>query len=332
MSSIALLVSNSQEGNCVAPVPAQSAALFGMYDRLRDGFSPFSDASRPPDGEPGAGLVSLETKRIKEAACKRIPEGFSVSEFAKLGRERRVRRVRRAVSAKASSVRSAVPGGFRWKGAFVTLTYRDLDGWRPDHVRLYCHAVRQYARRHGVVLRYVWVAELQARGAVHYHCVFWWSSRFADFRLPKPDSGGFWSHGSSNIRALRSVGEMYLAKYVSKGDDGAFPKGLRLYGMDRNPVDSLSVHRACLPRWVFNATTGRVDRVPFVGWVSRESGEVLFSLWRLVREKVGTGTCWRFIPAIKRDARCLDCLFHVSAVSPMGRSLPSIFVSIHASS
>lgn len=323
MDSIAPLPCNPQGGGSSVgePVPerGQFTSVFGMYDRLRDGLPPYSGSSDPRDGGPSAGLVSKGTSRIKKSDSSIFPEEFSPSEFSAYCLNRRVRRVRQAVSAKASAVRST-PGGFRWTGAFVTLTYRDADGWHPDHISQYTHAVRQYARRQGVSLRaYVWVAELQKRGAVHYHLVFWWSARHRHFRLPKPDEmGGFWRHGSSNIRRLRSAGEMYLAKYVSKGDAVAFPKGLRLYDMDRNPSDSLAVHRATLPRWVADATSGRVVRVPFSGWQAKDGGPVLPYRYRLVFDRPGGVSRWRFLPAIVRDSLCVSCRFSVMAGARSG--------------
>lgn len=323
MDSLLRLSSNPQGGGSSkrepAPVPAQSACLFGLYDRLQDGLAPFSPVSDPRDGGPSAGLVSSGTKRIKNPASSIIPEEFSSSGFDSYCRERRVRRSRQAISAKASAVRAS--SGFRpWTGAFITLTYRDVGDWRPHHVRHYTHAVRQYCRRRGVDLRgYEWVAELQARGAVHYHLVFWWSAHYGrGFQLPKPDQGGYWPHGSSNIRRLRTVGEMYLAKYVSKGDFGTFPKGLRLYGMDRNPSDSLAVHRAVLPRWVADATSGRVDRVPYLGWQDRNGGPVLPFRYRLVFDRPGGVPRWRFIPVIQRDALCVGCRVFVMAGGSSG--------------
>lgn len=274
--------------------------------------SSFSEAGPAPQGSGGLGLVSRETKRTENPVSAIFPGFFSNSEFASLGRERRVRRVRSAVLAKARAVNGGAVGGFRWTGAFITLTYRDRGGWRPGDMRLFMDAASEFGRRRGVRLRYVWVAELQQRGAVHYHLVVWWPARLgSSFKLPKPDDAGWWPHGMSNIRRLRSGGEAYLAKYVSKGDVGAFPRGLRLYGMDRHGVDALAVHRACLPRWVADGTAGRVDRVSFLGWVSRATGEIFRSRLRLVRERAGSGVVWRFVPAIERDGRCLECLFNV---------------------
>jgi hypothetical protein len=76
-------------------------------------------------------------------------------------------------------------------------------------------------------MRYVWVAEMQERGSVHYHCIFWLPVRL---HMPKPDQRGWWPCGSSKIEAARNaVG--YVAKYASKGQEGpAFPTGIRIHG------------------------------------------------------------------------------------------------------
>lgn len=277
-----------------------------------------------PPGAPSSGLVFRSvTKRTENGLSSIFPGVLSRSEFAERSRLRRLRRVRAAVLSKSASVRASAPSGFRWTGAFITLTYREVAGWRPDHVRDFMQSCRVFASRQGVRLRYAWVAETQRRGAVHYHLIVWWSSRHGRaFRLPKPDSCGWWPHGSSNIRRLSacSGGEAYLAKYVSKGDDGALPRGLRLYGMDRDPADSLAVHRACLPRWLRDRSgAGRVDRVSFLGWVSRESGEIFRSRLRLVRERAGGVLVWRFVPAVERPAHCLDCAFAVMTGGVAGR-------------
>lgn len=321
MPSVSRLGSNPPEGGVRSPpgtVPLSVSAPVGAVPAScvpgSRGASPVSgSAGGPPEGVPKAGLVSSETKTTESGLRSIFRPSFSRSEFAELGRHRRLRRTRAAVLAKASSVRASVPAGFRWTGAFITLTYREVGAWEPQHVRRFLQAASVYSRRRGVRLRYVWVAETQRRGAVHYHLVVWWSSRHGrGFRLPKPDDSGWWPHGSSNIRRLRSAGEAYLAKYVSKGDDGALPRGLRLFGMDRDPADSLSVHRACLPRWLAKASgAGRCDRVPFLGWVSRATGEIFPARLRLVRERAGPSVLWRFLPAIQRDSRCLDCLFFV---------------------
>lgn len=117
----------------------------------------------------------------------------------------------------------------RWKPAMVTLTYADALSWDAGHISAFLKAVRHYLRRRGERLRYVWVAELQTRGAMHYHVLLWLPKGVT---LPKPDKRGWWDHGSTRIEwARRAVG--YLAKYASKGEteQGDFPKGARISGV-----------------------------------------------------------------------------------------------------
>lgn len=123
----------------------------------------------------------------------------------------------------------------QWRPAMITLTYADKDAWDPNHIRNFLTCVREWLKRRGHKFRYVWVAEMQARGAVHYHIVVWLPrlglGRWNFLKLPKMDESGWWSHGSTNVCwARRAVG--YVVKYASKGDSSvAFPKGLRLYGI-----------------------------------------------------------------------------------------------------
>lgn len=92
-----------------------------------------------------------------------------------------------------------------------------------DHVRKWCG-------RKGIACRYVWVAELQKRGVIHYHVALWVPRGFV---LPKPDKQGWWPHGMTRIEVARAA-VPYLLKYLSKGMGdtiGSFPKGSRIYGV-----------------------------------------------------------------------------------------------------
>lgn len=119
--------------------------------------------------------------------------------------------------------------GFRYRAAMVTLTYAPGSTWRPRHVTEFLHTVRKFCRRAGKAFRYVWVAEMQQRGVVHYHVLVWMPE---GFRLPKPDERGWWPHGATRIEWARKAAG-YLAKYASKGqepDAPQFPKGIRISG------------------------------------------------------------------------------------------------------
>lgn len=136
--------------------------------------------------------------------------------------------------------RIAPQGGreVQWQPAMLTLTYENVSDWQPDHIRNLLTTIRNWLARRGYSFYYVWTAELQKRGAVHYHIVVWLPrlgpGRWNFLKLPKVDQNGWWKYGSSKVHfAKRAVG--YLAKYASKGDDlpsgSKFPKGLRLYGV-----------------------------------------------------------------------------------------------------
>jgi hypothetical protein len=88
-------------------------------------------------------------------------------------------------------------------------------------------AVRKWCQRQAVPFKYVWVAELQKRGAIHYHLAIWLPLRL---QLPKFDKRGWWPHGMTQTVIGRApIG--YLMKYLSKtGPLQAFPKGARIHG------------------------------------------------------------------------------------------------------
>lgn len=110
---------------------------------------------------------------------------------------------------------------------FVTLTYRPGAEWEPEDIKRCLHRARQWLKgQWQVQLRYVWVAELQKRGAVHYHLALWLPH---DARLPQFDTAGWWPHGASNIQTARDS-VAYLMKYLSKGTSVAFPPGIRTHG------------------------------------------------------------------------------------------------------
>lgn len=174
--------------------------------------------------------------------------------------------------------------GFRYRAAMITLTYAEGCDWRARHLSEFLDTVRKFTKRAGHDFRYVWVAEMQRRGVVHYHILVWMPH---GFRLPKPDDRGWWTHGSTRIEwARKCVG--YLAKYASKGqepDAPAFPKGIRISGnggLDvearrefrwwRAPSEAREFFGACAD--IRRITGGRVDAVTGLFWLSP---------WKLVK-------------------------------------------------
>jgi hypothetical protein len=88
--------------------------------------------------------------------------------------------------------------------------------------------MKEVKRRLGdSILAWAWVAEIQRRGAVHYHVLFVLPQ---GARFPAPDKSGLWRHGSTSVVKARS--HHYLVRYIGKAhqkDLSRYPKGCRLY-------------------------------------------------------------------------------------------------------
>ncbi|HPE81494.1 MAG TPA: hypothetical protein PKZ35_15985 [Gammaproteobacteria bacterium] len=190
-------------------------------------------------------------------------------------------------------------GGARFRGAFLTLTYRADVEWRQGQVTGCIKAIREYLARRGHAMRYVTVMELHKSGRPHYHLLIWLPRGVT---LPKPDKRGWWPHGGTKIEWARNpVG--YLAKYASKGTDGRFPKGARLTTSGGLSLRARFERAWWLaPGWVREhfAVEDRPARAPGGGWVSRISGDWLPSPWRLVDRAVD----WSWMQFEKVEATC----------------------------
>ncbi len=237
------------------------------------------DASTPPwrvaqpPGAPsatgGAGLVNLGTSDTPP------------SEFVEIDQEAaRLKRMYWSVTW-AARIFGCLLGPRAYKPAMLTLTYREVDAFKPLHITNLIKCIRAWLDRRGFRLHYVWVAELQQRGALHYHVLIWLPRGLT---LPKPDKQGWWPHGSTRIEwARNAVG--YLCKYVSKFDSkNGLPKGARLHGAGGFDADGRDVRRWLnLPFWLKQlAGVGRrFVRVQGVGLAERETGVCVPSPWRV---------------------------------------------------
>ncbi|MGN6234947.1 rolling circle replication-associated protein [Dyella sp.] len=175
----------------------------------------------------------------------------------------------------------------RWNLKFITLTYHDEKAWRPGHFSKFRDALRQWCKRRQVKCRFVWVAELQKRGALHYHVILWLpKGKF----LPFADSQGWWPHGHTNVKTAQSaVG--YITKYASKttaGQAAMYPRGARMFGHGGlTPEARRHVRYWQAPFWVRDALTGRADiRKVVGGYCDKLTGEFFASPWRV---SVGPG-------------------------------------------
>lgn len=214
------------------------------------------------DSAEGAGLVPSKTSRIDiktdKASCT----------------HRRVKRLRSAVWQAGHLHQIQQPGMRPDVPWFVTLTYRPGVEWEPNHIAEALHAFRKWCKRKSVPCRYVWVAELQQRGAVHYHLLVWLPH---GVRMPHWDrttraSGRevnpFWVKGSTNTQPAKA-GVGYLMKYLSKmGKYHEFPPGCRTYGVGGLDVQGRQVRSWYrLPEWA--------KRLVGVGQFKRARGGVV---------------------------------------------------------
>jgi hypothetical protein len=185
------------------------------------------------------------------ALYNRLEGGFLALPTAAERHRARLARMRRVVWLAVNSMRDErdATGG---QLVMYTLTYRRVDQWEPRHI---CNAVRWL--RSQQVRAYVWVAELQGRGAVHYHVL---ALLPAGHRWVKPtESAGGWAQGFTWVTPAVQK-PFYIMKYLQKGSDHAtnheFPRGLRLYGVSQWTVRRLSFedavrYRECqVPRWI----------------------------------------------------------------------------------
>lgn len=252
------------------------------------------DAPASPERAGTAGLVTLQTSPLENNqnnTAHREKSYFEVSFDKAVRAQKRVKRLKRNVYV-AGRLHSLADHGKRPPVAhFVTLTYVGVDDWRADHISDATEQFRRYCARLRIECRYVWVAELQKRGAVHYHLLAWLPKGVAMPHWDKPHvtpSGRtvapFWSHGMTNCQVARS-GVGYLMKYLSKlGSDAIFPPHLRLYGCG-GLVSQARITRCWynLPEWA--------KREHGVGDLKRqasrliviETGEILPAMYSVVK-------------------------------------------------
>lgn len=124
----------------------------------------------------------------------------------------------------------------------ITLTYAPDNSWEKNQIRTFMKSLRGVVRES--LFAYGWVAELQKRGAVHYHV---YCAVTPGTVIPQPDSSGMWPYGFSRVETGNSP--YYLLSYASKKYQkvGKFPKGMRML--------HVWIRKGLLPkleRWVFD--------------------------------------------------------------------------------
>jgi len=215
-----------------------------------------------PERRAAAGLVPSKTNRktelfVSEVSALRASQG-EISFNERIVAERRVKRLKKSVWA-SGHLHGIADAGHRPPAVwFVTLTYVGVSDWAAQHISKAVQGFRDWCKLRGYPCRYTWVAELQGRGAVHYHLLAWLPQ---GVRMPKWDrrtvtptgkeKARWWPHGMTNVQ-IAKAGVGYLMKYLSKlGELTNFPKGLRLYGIGGLNTEGRAVRSWLnLPEWV----------------------------------------------------------------------------------
>jgi hypothetical protein len=160
----------------------------------------------------------------------------------------------------------------------ITLTYRHATAsWATsDAVRAFLGRLRHWAAEAGYRVSYLWTAELQARGALHYHLVV----SGCPF-LTRALLRAWWPHGWHDVRAVpTSQALAYALKYARKavGASGDGPDvrhvlhsaaHLRHHGCSRD----ISARPELIPAWVLDVAYQNGVTVDQLDWaVDREMG------------------------------------------------------------
>lgn len=165
--------------------------------------------------------------------------------------QRRLQTVRRNVFAWSKALDTYLLAcGRTHRLVMVTLSYHYGEDWEPKAISEYMAKVRRASK--GGILAYLWVAETQERGAIHYHVLLLVKRGTG---LDKPDQAGLWNHGSTRIETARTP--YYVCKYVGKEyqKKGALPVGARVCAsyVQKGLISDVAMaeYKAeCAPKWV----------------------------------------------------------------------------------
>jgi hypothetical protein len=258
-----------------------------------DGVPVFSPATQG-EGGVAAGLVLSKTSGNdgqQKTGCHREKDHLDITFNKEETARKRVARLKRNVwfSGRLHGSMSCRRGRRPDVAHFVTLTYVGVNDWQPGHISEALRRYRNYCKRLGVATRYLWVGELQKRGAVHYHLCVWLPH---GVRMPKWDNGhispsgawceAFWPHGMTNTQKVKKSAIGYLMKYLQKLNEfHVFPDGMRLYGVGGLESQERAIRGwSNMPEWVkCEHGVGEVRRIGGRLMVA-DTGELLEPVWR----------------------------------------------------
>lgn len=290
----------------------------------------FAATAEAQERRAAAGLVSLSTSGFHDLPVAIQWASKCITIDRKLAR---VSRLRRSVGL-AAKVLLNVDSDVGRNNVMVTLTYDTGTAeikfgsyWKPRHVSDYIRDVRSWFKERcpGERLRYVWVAEMQERGVLHYHCVFFLPD---GVKMPQADRKGWWPHGMSNTLKARSP-VAYLMKYTSKVDSKNvvnFPRGARISGAGGLDNVGRAIRSWCLaPAYVRGngSCSDRFRPAQGGGWTSAVTGE------HLAAEFAPTGGGFDSFIRIRQHAHRFDTSGPFNWITDRPASFVPASVTVH---
>ena len=267
-------------------------------------------------GGVAAGLVSVSTtcKNPENASFRELLAEAETVEIDK--NLARITRLRKSLGVAAKCLHNL--GARNQRIWMQTLTYRgDNSQWRAEHISRYLDALRKwhYSRTGSKKVRYVWCAELQERGVIHYHVILWLDNALTPPKGDRPwksTSRGMvvwhppmWPHGMTRRDEAHSP-VAYIMKYASKIESkniGGFPRGARIHGCGGLDVTGRGIRRWVMwPAYVQgNADiTERWRPAKGGGYENSITGELLLA------EFAQTGGGFTRFARIRRHPRAID--------------------------
>lgn len=292
--------------------PRMGFAFDAMRARMAVGQDEVQGARMAQLGGVAAGLVSVSTT-CKEGEFKNFSELLAEAEIVEIDKDvARLTRLRKSLGVAAKCLHNL--GAKNQRVWMQTLTYAGDNGqWRAEHISRYLDALRKwhYSRTGVKKVRYVWCAELQKRGVIHYHVVVWLDNSLTPPKADRPwkNKGRWeppmWRQGMSN-RLESHAPVAYIMKYASKIETknvGGFPRGARIHGCGGLDVTGRGIRRWVLwPAYVQgNAEVGEPWK-PAVGggYQNHATGEILLA------EFVPTGCGFKRFVRVRRHPRAIE--------------------------
>ena len=141
--------------------------------------------------------------------------------------EKRYQRMRERVSEWAGvmdMLSKEIPGS---RLIMITLTIAKVKDYSPGMIREYLKSLKYRLGKD--LWGFAWIAEMQKRGAVHYHLLIM-VPKYK--RVPMPDKSGMWKWGMSRVEKAKTA--YYLCVYIGKERQkelSRYPKSCRTYAV-----------------------------------------------------------------------------------------------------